>query len=316
MAPGLLAVLLAAAHRPDMGAGFATWRKQRKGLKHMDDSGNEKTATGARSEAGAGTEGEGAEAAAAEAAAVEHGAEGAESAEAGGEPRKPGGDKTVALREERDRRRQAEADLARERERTRTLARLLVEKGRGQKAGTEDGLELDLSESIITAEELDAGDVKSINAKIAKAIGAAAEAAAARAVRTAVAATSGEKQVDRLLSRFAIFSDEDAELRRDAQVAAIRAIEELPDGASEAEFDAALEAVAKRMSRYKANKAGENGDEAGDDSAPVRVGGGTAAAAHLKFDGPKPKNMEEAGAAAQKMLSKIGSRFRRRFSDE
>ena len=274
------------------------------------------------------------------------GAEGAESAEqtAAREPaaraaaaakpdagRAGGGDPSVALRQERERRRTAERINAQ-------LAAKLAEMEQGvpgtaaRKPGSAEsagagadgagGEELNAAEFAITADELEAGDPGAINAKIAKAVAKATEVAARKAAREVMeqvsASREGETLAQQLLGKFEIFRDaDDPDLAEDAARKALATVQALPAGSTFADAEAAVADVAARYSRRKAGvAAGSAGGEsrpaggAGlEDRGLLPAGSGGALAAHFRDDKPIVKESMAACGKDAKTLFERGLRF-------
>lgn len=206
---------------------------------------------------------------------------------AGGGEGAGGGDLSVALKQERERRKALQDEVE-------ALKKQVAKGGSG-------GADLDLSQFEITDDEVVNGNAAEINRKMREAIQTAYRSMDDRINSRLQGLTSGQ-MVDSILSKYSVFSHDDAELRGDAIVAATRAVKQLGENFTEDDLDTAIGGVAKRFSRYVAQKAAEaEADDEDEDLPPA--GGGAAEAAHLSTDEP-PKSMREAKALARKLFKR------------
>ncbi len=199
-----------------------------------------------------------------------------------------GGDKTVALRKERDRRRQLSEDNE----------KLRAQLARMQSA--DDGEDIDLSEFAITDEEVENGSAAALNQKIRGMI----EKATSSMSKRLSGQLLGKQSLERTLGEYEIFSDtEDPELAADAMSAAIREIEALPKTErTPVKVGDAIEAVAKRYSRYRVERhQSKTGDGGGGTDPLPPGGGGTGEAAHMRNTPKRPESAEEAVAMSRDM---------------
>lgn len=184
------------------------------------------------------------------------------------------------------------AAMLRERARRQELERQLAEV-----TGKSGSVKVDLSGIDIQDQELVNADGKSVTAKVGK----VADAVGKLAERVeGLAAERGVSEVGRVLGKYTIFQDEDAELAEDARSALLEEVRRGPKDDPQL-LEHAAEAVAKRFSRYKA-KTTERKKE-GDEAAAPPGGGNAAAAAHLKATPPKN------AADAESLSEKIARRF-------
>lgn len=242
-------------------------------------------------------------------AAAKAAGNGAESATGGQGGKGTGQVPIAALHEERGKRKSAEDENRRLREQ---LAQMIARKTeQGDVVQGAQSLEVDGGEFALTQADLDSGDVKAMNAKLAKRDAALVARVLAQAngqVQQAMAATATRGDVERLLGRFEIFQDpNEPDVANDAKLAALRSIEELPKGATLDDVSAAVESVAKRYSRYLvARQLATDGDGAGtaEEVTPFG-GGGSPEAAHRKDDLPAPKTMSDARSLSQKVLERF-----------
>lgn len=236
---------------------------------------------------------------------------------AGGDEKKAGGDLSVALKQEREQRRlereQREAIAKENEELKRQMAEQLEKK---KSTGKPDAKTFDLSdlELQLTEDEIIGGDVKSVNEKIRKGI----EAAAAKALETArleferrFAAESASASIEKLIGKYEIFDDEDPELARDAQAAAVSAVAALEEGVSLDVVDTAIAEIAKRFSRYKIARSATPGDHAAQDAekGPLGTGPGGSEASHLNPGNKPAETLDEARQRAKSRAARWLSRM-------
>jgi hypothetical protein len=220
-----------------------------------------------------------------------------------GDGRNKGGDLLVALHKERRKVKALQDELQR-------FQGATGESGAAETAPAAP----DFSMFELTEDELDAmaqGDGKAFNSKLKGALAAAVEYGRKVAAHEAAALTGAAvsaARVETLIGKFSIFQDEDEGLAQDAMSAAVAAVGELADGATEADAEAALADVAKRFSRYKVARAGDSRDGVGGAAAGVVTGGGSASAAHLRTDGKPFGSIREAIAAASREADAFLSR--------
>ncbi len=207
---------------------------------------------------------------------------------------KPGGDKTIALRQERERRQR----LSQENEALREKLAAMQQQG-----GTDESL--DFSEFQVTDDEILNGSAEQINRKMQGMIAKATQAAANRMNSQLI----GKQSLDKALGKYEIFSDTgDSELAADALAATEREIEAIPrEERTPAKVEDAIANVAKRYSRYRVDRSEERQgsfDEEVNHPLPT-TGGGTGEAAHMKSQAKPPESSEEAAAMARQSARRI-----------
>jgi len=197
-----------------------------------------------------------------------------------------------ALHEERRKRQALTAEL----EQTKSqLAALMRQRERGESDA--DGVDLSgVQIPELTQEELDGSDAKAINAKLKQIVTSTAKAVAER-----VAVVEGKGEIERMLGQYEIFTDtQDPELANDALASALREVRALPKEATRETLAATVEAVARRYSKYRAER-----EPAAAEAGPRAPfgGGGSAEAAHLKATYERPKTREDAMRLADKVAA-------------
>lgn len=99
--------------------------------------------------------------------------------------------------------------------------------------------------------------------------------------------------LDAMLTQHAIFRDPDQDLARDAVTAALGALQTLPAGTTKAQALATVEAVARRYSQYKVQRAAPAAAAAAVEHHPVAPGAGPVETAHIVTRKAPPKDFNE-----------------------
>ena len=143
----------------------------------------------------------------------------------------------------------------------------------------------------LTDDDLLGGDLEAIRQKIDQVVEEKVKAAGS---------LSKEKQAnaDAAMKEFAVFSDEDAEIREVANEMFNRAVRALPDNATAEDYKKAAEALSRKLAKLRVEQ--QPKPQEGIET-PLPTGGGSAAAAHVTAG--VPRNVEEAEALASKIAS-------------
>lgn len=114
-----------------------------------------------------------------------------------------------------------------------------------------------------------------------------------------------QTEVDNVKKEYAVFADEDAEVREIADAMLHKAVKALPATAGAAEIKAAAESVSKKLAKLRVEKQAQE-QEKNQVPSPASTQSGSAAAAHINET--PPKNVEEAEALADKIASDFGKK--------
>lgn len=142
----------------------------------------------------------------------------------------------------------------------------------------------------LTDDDLLNGDVEAIRQKIDQVVEEKVKAAGELPAERQVGMETAKKE-------FAIFADDDEEVREIAGEMLTRVIRSLPDNATTEDYRKAAEGVSKKLARLHV----EQEQKAGVIPSPVPTGGGSAAASHASLS--IPQNVEEAERLADKIAS-------------
>lgn len=211
----------------------------------------------------------------------------------------PQGDKTVALKQERERRKALQEELERV-----TVQRDQALKT-AQDAAASKKLTLDLTKLGITQEDLDGGNVAAINLKIQEGLQKVSDEILDKAgaqIRASVESQAFQKRMRDEIAKWDVFSHPSADIAAGATAAAVAAIQALPPDAKEADIQKALEDVAKRWETIAA-KAETKTDEPGKPGTEGVKPADSQAAGQLQDPPPTPKTWDEAKALARTAAS-------------
>lgn len=206
----------------------------------------------------------------------------------------PRGDPSVALRQERERRRRLERQLE------------AIRTGSQQMEGGEQPTapQLELSD-----EDLD--DAESLQTKVNEHVQNAVQNATAQVREQLEASQTVSNEVQQLLDHYNVFNLDDP-ISEDATRAAAEALGELPAGATMDQARETIGNVAKRFDAYRAGQAGTPTSEQSGESeeaGPVSVGAGSPESAHFNPQAAPASSMREAGRRARQEFQQ---RVRRR----
>ncbi len=172
--------------------------------------------------------------------------------------------------------------------------------------------------NYLSEDELFEGSLEKINGRIAEIVRTEVEKAVAaereqkgqsaegeEEKQTQTATTLTREQLDSFDPEtldYAVFKDDDEDVRDTARALFEREVKKLPDGATQADVNAVAEKVSKRLAKMTAAKAKETEEKAGDGvygDGPLPMNTAGAAAAHIKDE--EPKTIEDAEALADKI---------------
>lgn len=151
----------------------------------------------------------------------------------------------------------------------------------------------------LSSDDLLTGDEEEIRGKIATVIEKRVGEAEKRINESEKLPPERQSAMDEAMKSFAIFADQDEDLREYAKTLLNKEVSKLAQGAGTEDVKAVAEAVSKKLAKLLV----ANGQPPAEvsDKGPIQTGGGSAAAAHTT-DAP-PKNIEEAEAYADKIAA-------------
>ncbi len=213
------------------------------------------------------------------------------------------GDKSVALRQEREKRRE-------EQRRNNELQQELQRLRQGQDSSSEGSGESTEGDEELELSDEDMDDPEALKSKVDQHVEAKVNKRLKEFQNEMESSQEASGEMDRILKQYEIFTQEDDPyIRQDAIRAAADAVSELPSGSNLEDAEQIIDQVAKRYDGYRAKRAdqGESprSDEENQTEGPATVGTGTAESAHYTPEEGSAGSMKEADRRAKQRWSKI-----------